>query len=98
MRVIIIVYGVVQGVGYRSFVRRIAKMHHITGSVRNVSDGSVEIIAIGDGPTLKEFEKEIQVNEKYGPQVMKIERAPHRTNDADEEVEEGDFIIQNDKV
>ena len=43
MQVRIIVHGIVQGVGYRSFVRRVARIHGITGSVRNVSDGSVEI-------------------------------------------------------
>ncbi|TQD25925.1 acylphosphatase, partial [Methanolobus vulcani] len=41
---LIIVEGIVQGVGFRPFVYRIAKNHNITGSVKN-NGGRVEIIA-----------------------------------------------------
>ncbi|MFA6379411.1 MAG: acylphosphatase [Candidatus Omnitrophota bacterium] len=43
-----IVYsGVVQGVGFRFTTQRLAKDLHLTGWVRNLSDGSVEILAEG---------------------------------------------------
>lgn len=44
----LIVYrGRVQGVGFRYTVRRIATNHPITGYVKNLPDGSVELIAQG---------------------------------------------------
>jgi acylphosphatase len=92
VRVRIIVHGIVQGVGYRYLVRRMAKLHGISGSVRNVPDGSVEIIAVANESALKEFERSIQVHEEYGPQVMKIERAPLEGSEKKEN-NEADFII-----
>jgi len=40
-----LVYGSVQGVGYRSFVKRIAIMLKVNGQVKNMLDGTVEVIA-----------------------------------------------------
>ena len=97
MQVRIIVHGIVQGVGYRSFVRRVARIHGITGSVRNVSDGSVEIIASGSDASLKDFEKDIKISGEYGPQVFKVERVPHIA-DKDDEVPNDDFVIKNDRT
>jgi len=42
------VTGVVQGVGYRFFVRNVAASLGLAGEVRNLSDGSVEVVAEGD--------------------------------------------------
>lgn len=39
--------GRVQGVGFRYTVRTIAKRHPVTGYVRNLPDGSVELVAQG---------------------------------------------------
>lgn len=39
----IIVRGRVQGVGFRRYVKQIADKAGLTGTVRNISDGSVEI-------------------------------------------------------
>jgi acylphosphatase len=41
------VRGRVQGVGFRVFVLDQARRHHVTGYVRNLSDGGVEIVAEG---------------------------------------------------
>lgn len=41
----LVVYGKVQGIGYRWFVREIAKEEKISGYVKNNYDGTVEIIA-----------------------------------------------------
>jgi acylphosphatase len=62
MRCFYIVHGFVQGVGYRAFVSGIAKKIGINGFVRNVNDGSVEILAIGDEYNLKDFEKQINIS------------------------------------
>jgi len=40
--------GRVQGVGFRYTARRIAQAHVVTGFVRNLSDGRVELVAEGD--------------------------------------------------
>lgn len=61
MRGFYIVHGFVQGVGYRAFVSGVAKKLGINGFVRNVSNGSVEILAIGDENKLKDFEKQIDI-------------------------------------
>ena len=39
--------GRVQGVGFRYTARRIAQQHAVTGFVRNLDDGRVELIAEG---------------------------------------------------
>ena len=53
-----IVYGIVQGVGFRYFVYRLANKYGINGSVKNLSDGSVEVILEGKdhGKILKDIE------------------------------------------
>ncbi|MCD6363323.1 MAG: acylphosphatase [Synergistetes bacterium] len=47
------IYGLVQGVGFRYFVKREARSLGITGWVRNMPDGSVEVIAEGEKNALK---------------------------------------------
>lgn len=41
------VFGVVQGVGFRAYVRREARSLGLRGYVKNLEDGSVEIVAVG---------------------------------------------------
>lgn len=53
------VTGVVQGVGFRPFVHRLATRHHLAGWVRNVA-GTVEIHVEGDVEQLDEFETELR--------------------------------------
>ena len=50
-----IVTGRVQGVGFRSFVRRTAMMYGISGWVRNRYDGTVEFIAEAKRTSLDNF-------------------------------------------
>lgn len=46
-------YGRVQGVGYRVFALREAKALQLDGFVANEADGSVRVVAEGDGPALE---------------------------------------------
>ncbi|MFO8145373.1 MAG: acylphosphatase [Candidatus Syntrophosphaera sp.] len=48
-------HGRVQGVGFRSFARMCARKLFITGYAKNRYDGTVLIIARGDGENLKIF-------------------------------------------
>lgn len=47
VRLRVIAFGQVQGVGYRAFARRHARALGVTGYVRNLDDGSVEVVAEG---------------------------------------------------
>lgn len=47
-----LVHGQVQGVGYRAFARGEARRLALSGWVRNLPDGSVEVMAAGPGPDL----------------------------------------------
>jgi acylphosphatase len=46
-RVVAVVSGHVQGVGYRYFVRGLAAERALNGSARNLADGRVEIVLEG---------------------------------------------------
>ena len=64
-----LVRGRVQGVGYRYFALKRAEQLELAGFVRNMPDGSVEVIAEGPDPALAEFEK----NLKQGPSFARVE-------------------------
>ena len=49
------VYGRVQGVGFRAFVEVEALLLGLKGYVKNLPDGTVEIIAEGNEEALKKF-------------------------------------------
>ena len=48
--------GLVQGVGFRYFVERVAYELGVSGWVRNLPDGRVEVYAVGTPEQLKELE------------------------------------------
>ena len=52
--------GRVQGVGFRYTVKRVAAGFELTGMVRNLPDGRVELIAEGDMAELKAFQQAIR--------------------------------------
>jgi acylphosphatase len=54
-RMLIHYSGRVQGVGFRYTVREVACGYEVTGFVRNMPDGRVELVAEGDEAELKEF-------------------------------------------
>jgi acylphosphatase len=51
----LVVTGRVQGVGYRWWTVRAAAELGLSGWVRNCRDGSVEILAIGDGDSISQL-------------------------------------------
>ena len=51
----LIVEGRVQGVGFRYFSQRAATSNNLTGYVRNLSDGNVEIVAEGENQNIIHF-------------------------------------------
>ena len=50
-----ILHGRVQGVGMRYFIQRSAKQFQLTGSVKNVSNGTVEVIVQGPEKVVMTF-------------------------------------------
>lgn len=71
--------GRVQGVFYRDFAKRLADGLHIVGTVENMGDGSVEVIAQGHPNALKEFVEHLRVGTEYAKvdKVQVTERPMH---------------------
>ena len=63
-----LVYGNVQGVGYRAAAERQAKNLQLTGWVRNLPDGRVEILAQGEDSALQA----LQDWAEQGPRFAKV--------------------------
>jgi acylphosphatase len=51
--------GTVQGVGFRYTTERVARNHPVSGYVRNLPDGRVEVVAEGGQNDLRSFLKDI---------------------------------------
>jgi len=62
--------GIVQGVGYRFFVERIARNLGLKGYVRNLPDGRVEVFAEGEDSLLEMLETKLRV----GPSAAEVEK------------------------
>ena len=60
-RIHLYVSGYVQGVGFRWYAEKIARqMADVTGFVRNLGDGRVEIVAEGEEAQLERFLNELK--------------------------------------
>ena len=64
-----LVSGRVQGVGFRWFTRDAATREGITGWVRNLPDGRVEVLAEGDADAVTRIERAVRL----GPRGARIE-------------------------
>lgn len=60
--------GTVQGVGFRKFVKDIAAKMGVKGLVRNLPDGTVEVVAEGDEELLRKFLEAIE----EGPPLAEV--------------------------
>lgn len=70
----IIFHGKVQGVGFRYFTYKTALKYNIGGSVKNLADGTVELIINDKSKNIKSFLEEI----KKGNGIMDIEKMEKR--------------------
>ena len=61
--------GEVQGVGFRFFAQRVAARHQVTGYVRNLPDGRVEVVAEGTPASMEGFKHDLAA----GPQHAAVE-------------------------
>ncbi|MEM2001535.1 MAG: acylphosphatase [Candidatus Methanomethylicaceae archaeon] len=57
----IIIYGIVQGVGFRYFTLRIARKLGLVGCVQNLNNGSVEITAEGEKQSIMKLIEEVRI-------------------------------------
>ena len=79
-------YGIVQGIGFRPFVKRLADELHINGSVCN--HGSfVDIVAEADRNSIDEFERRLTSDAPPASHIVRV-----RT-DSEEPLGEADFLI-----
>ena len=63
------IYGHVQGVGFRYFTRQYALKIGVTGFVRNLADGSVEVIAAGSESQIDALDAWLQ----HGPRTAIVD-------------------------
>ncbi len=66
------VTGVVQGVGFRPFIYRIAVAQGLAGYVRNRGDAGVEILLEGDAQKIKAFTRDLTVKKPPLAQIDKV--------------------------
>lgn len=64
-----VVRGRVQGVGFRWFVLQEATALHLGGFVRNLADGSVEVLASGPEQAMAQLERLLE----RGPRGARVE-------------------------
>lgn len=60
-----IIRGLVQGVGFRFFVQRVAARHQVKGYVRNLEDGRVEALAQGTEKVVEAFKHDMTAGPRY---------------------------------
>ncbi|HET6512303.1 MAG TPA: acylphosphatase [Candidatus Kapabacteria bacterium] len=89
LRLHITVHGIVQGVGYRRFVKTFAKRLELGGFARNLPDGSVEIEAEGLEHNLAAFIQHVE----RGPSIGKVTSIESRELPLRHETE---FVIEYD--
>ena len=64
-----LVIGRVQGVGFRYFARDAARREGIAGTVQNLDDGRVEVVACGEAEAITRFEMAL----RQGPVGARVE-------------------------
>jgi acylphosphatase len=75
-RAFVIYNGDVQGVGFRYTARQVAASYPITGYVKNLTDGGVELVAEGEPADVEAFLTEIDRRMAPGIATREIRREP----------------------
>ena len=70
----IIFSGCVQGVGFRYTVHSLARQHPVAGYVRNLPDGTVELVAQGNLAAINDLMAEVQRHFRHN--IRNCERSP----------------------
>lgn len=86
-RLYCLVSGLVQGVGYRFFARRYAKMLNICGYAKNLWDGKVEVVGEGEKDDLLKFLDIL----KKGPPSSDVKKVDAKWEEKTDEYD--DFLI-----
>lgn len=82
------VSGMVQGVGFRFFTQRAAEQLRISGFVRNLRDGRVEVFAMGTAEQHNELRRLLERG-PFGSEVAEVLEEPAPV----EKQYEGSFVI-----
>jgi len=72
----VIYSGHVQGVGFRYTAQGVARQFDVTGYVRNLDDGRVELVAEGSGQELDAFLGEISSRMGHYVRNVKVRTCP----------------------
>ncbi|MBI5811931.1 MAG: acylphosphatase [Meiothermus silvanus] len=67
-RIVVLVMGEVQGVGYRAYARKRAMELGLCGYAENLSDGRVEVVAEGSKENLEQFLEFL----RKGPRLSRV--------------------------
>lgn len=77
----LIVFGDVQGVGYRQYVAKIGRRLKLKGFVRNLNDGTVQIHCKGNERDLCEFREQINTKKPEVAPLINVEDIKERQLD-----------------
>lgn len=86
-----LISGIVQGVGYRFFVERMAAQHDIRGYAKNLRDGRVEVYAIGTADQLARFKEDLA----RGPRAARVRQVEELEAEVSRQFRDG-FLITGD--
>jgi len=86
------IHGRVQGVGFRAFVFREARLVEIDGWVRNRRDGTVEALVFGEAAAVDGLLARIEEGPRYG-RVVRVDV----TVENGEDDRPSGFIIRSDR-
>ena len=84
------VSGVVQGVGFRYFTQHAAERLNVSGYVRNLFDGRVEVFAVGTPQQLVQLRALLE----RGPRFSSVTKVQEENASLDPQFENG-FSISN---
>lgn len=75
----ITVSGRVQGVGFRYHTKQLAEKHHLKGWVRNMTNGTVEMMISGEEEAIQDFISDVVDNNRfYDVEGINIEPIDYR--------------------